>query len=326
MRSPMSSSSSRASRRAARHAVRCGCAAAFCASSPCARGGRVLEVGCGSGVVLRDIAAMVGRRGEAVGVDPSRTILDAARRLSRTAPGARIALRHADGAHLPFTADRFDAALAITVILHVADPLAVVREMARVTRPGGRVGLQDQDFGMLAVTHPDRALTDRIMQGVAAAVYPEPLQRPPPAAPARRRRSAARAAADRLLPGHDARAVDQDLPRAPRRERRALRGGGRGHRPALARWLHRRGGGRHLRAHDDLLRRRRDEARVHDAPGRARCAARAGWPVVISWAAPALAQPKFDGAAALRHVERLVAIGPRVAGTPGGVKAPASTS
>ena len=141
---------------------------------PVSRGGHVLEVGCGSGVVLRDIAAMVGRRGEAVGVDPSRTILDAARRLSRTAPGARIALRHADGAHLPFTADRFDAALAITVILHVADPLAIVREMARVTRPGGRVGLQDQDFGMLAVTHPDRALTDRIMQGVAAAVYPEP--------------------------------------------------------------------------------------------------------------------------------------------------------
>ena len=35
----------------------------------------------------------------------------------------------------------------------------------------------------------------------------------------------------------------------------------------------------------------------------------------------ALAQPKFDGAAALKHVERLVAIGPRVAGTPGGVKA-----
>ena len=35
----------------------------------------------------------------------------------------------------------------------------------------------------------------------------------------------------------------------------------------------------------------------------------------------ALAQPKFDGAAALKHIERLVAIGPRVAGTPGGVKA-----
>jgi hypothetical protein len=46
--------------------------------------------------------------------------------------------------------------------------------MARVTRPGGRVGLQDQDFGVVALTHPDRALTDRIMQGVAEHVYPEP--------------------------------------------------------------------------------------------------------------------------------------------------------
>jgi len=36
------------------------------------------------------------------------------------------------------------------------------------------VGLQDQDFGVVALTHPDRALTDRIMQGVAEHVYPEP--------------------------------------------------------------------------------------------------------------------------------------------------------
>ena len=43
-------------------------------------------------------------------------------------------------------------------MLHVAEPLAVVREMARVTRPGGRVALQDQDFGTVAAAHPDRAL------------------------------------------------------------------------------------------------------------------------------------------------------------------------
>src|SRR2546430_471053 len=95
----------------------------------------------------------------------------------RTAGAARrtpIALRVADAASLPFAADRFDAALAITVILHVADPLRVVREMARVTRPGGRVGVQDQDFGVVAVTHPDRALTERIMRGVAEPAYAEP--------------------------------------------------------------------------------------------------------------------------------------------------------
>jgi len=85
-----------------------------------------------------------------------------------------VALRVGDGARLPFAASRFDAALAITVILHVADPLRVVREMARVTRPGGHVGVQDQDFGVVAVTHPDRELTDHIMQGVAAHIYREP--------------------------------------------------------------------------------------------------------------------------------------------------------
>src|SRR6185436_16648354 len=80
---------------------------------PIAPGARVLEVGCGSGVVVRDLATMVGRRGEVVGVDHSRTVLAAARRLCRPAPG-RITLRLGDAARLPFAAGRFDAALAIT--------------------------------------------------------------------------------------------------------------------------------------------------------------------------------------------------------------------
>ena len=142
---------------------------------PVRPGAHVLEVGCGSGVVVRDLSAMVGRRGAVVGVDTSRAVLAAARRLCGPVAGrARIALRVGDGNRLPFAAGRFDATLAITVILHVAQPATVVREMTRVTRPGGRVGLQDQDFGMLAVTHPDRELTDRILDGVPRHIYEEP--------------------------------------------------------------------------------------------------------------------------------------------------------
>jgi SAM-dependent methyltransferase len=142
---------------------------------PVRRGDRVLEVGCGSGVVVRDLAPMVGRGGEVVGVDPSRTVLAAARPLCRPAAArTRLTLRRASGDRLPFAAGRFDVALAMTVILHVADPAAVVREMTRVTRAGGRVGLQDQDWGMLAVTHPERELTDRILDGVARQIYEEP--------------------------------------------------------------------------------------------------------------------------------------------------------
>ena len=141
---------------------------------PIRAGARVLEIGCGTGVVLRDLMALVGTRGEVTGLDPSRTMLERARVLSRGAGRGRLRLRSGDGNDLPFASGRFDVALAITVILHVADPLRVVKELTRVTRPGGRVGLQDQDFGLVGAAHPDRALTDRILDGVAARIYEEP--------------------------------------------------------------------------------------------------------------------------------------------------------
>jgi SAM-dependent methyltransferase len=142
---------------------------------PVRAGDRVLEAGCGTGVIVRDLAALVGRRGRVVGVDRSLTVLAAARRLCRGHTGATpVSLRVADGARLSFRDDAFDVTLAVTVVLHVANPLAFVHEMARVTRAGGRVALQDQDFGTVAVTHPDPALTDRILGEVAARIYEEP--------------------------------------------------------------------------------------------------------------------------------------------------------
>ncbi len=144
----------------------------FCRIEP---GWRVLEVGSGSGVVTRDLAAFVGARGHVTGVDKSRVLTQAARRNAREAGLARrVDFRLADAAALPFRAGRFDCALAVTVLLHVARPHAMLRELVRVTRPGGVVGLQDQDFGTQVLDHPDRALTRLILDGVTARMYPEP--------------------------------------------------------------------------------------------------------------------------------------------------------
>ena len=141
---------------------------------PVRRNMHVLEVGCGTGVVVRDLAAMVGPGGRVVGVDRSHSVIAGARHLRRADPARpRMAFRVADGARLPFRADRFDVSLAITVLLHVSDALAVVKEMVRVTRPGGRVAVQDQDFGTVVCEHPDRALTARILDGVVAHIYEE---------------------------------------------------------------------------------------------------------------------------------------------------------
>ena len=142
---------------------------------PVRPGDDVLEVGCGTGVIVRDLATMIGARGRVVGIDRSPAIVSAARLLARPHPHrSRMVLKVADGARLPFRAGRFDVALAITVMLHAPDPLTVVKEMARVVRPGGLVGLQDQDFGTMVVPHPDRRLTAKILDEVVERVYPEP--------------------------------------------------------------------------------------------------------------------------------------------------------
>jgi len=144
----------------------------FCGVRP---GWRVLEVGSGTGVLTRDIAAQVGPSGRVVGVDPSRVLISAARRLARDhRPDSRIDFRVGDGARLAFPGNRFDCALAMTVLLHVPNSAAIVGELARVTKAGGIVGVQDQDLGALVLDHPDRALTRRILDGVAARTVVDP--------------------------------------------------------------------------------------------------------------------------------------------------------
>jgi ubiquinone/menaquinone biosynthesis C-methylase UbiE len=138
-------------------------------------GMRVLDVGCGTGVVTRDVARRVGARGTVVGVDPSGALLTVARRRTRLEEsGARPKFRRGDGLALPFASASFDVALAVTVLLHVPGSDRVLEEMVRVVRPGGRVAVLDQDFGTFALDVPDRALTRRIVDGHAERFYAEP--------------------------------------------------------------------------------------------------------------------------------------------------------
>ena len=140
------------------------------------RGQRVLEIGSGTGIITRDAAALLGPRGQVIGVDPSRVMTQAARRLARAAGiGPRLVHAVGDGARLRFAANSFDRVFAVTVLLHVSNSTAILREMVRVARPGGLVAVQDQDFGSLTLDHPDRALTERIMDGVVGRMYPDPF-------------------------------------------------------------------------------------------------------------------------------------------------------
>jgi SAM-dependent methyltransferase len=98
------------------------------------RGGqRVLDVGCGPGALTAELVRRAGADAVSA-VDPSESFAAAVRdRL----PGVDVRLAAAE--NLPFPDGSFDAALAQLVVHFMADPVAGLREMGRVTRPGGVV-------------------------------------------------------------------------------------------------------------------------------------------------------------------------------------------
>jgi ubiquinone/menaquinone biosynthesis C-methylase UbiE len=105
----------------------------------------VLEVGCGAAMCSRWLAAQGARP---VAFDLSAGMLRHARHQARRT-GIRVPLAQADAQHLPFRNDAFDIAFtAFGAIPFVADSAAVMREVARVLRPGGR--------WVFATTHPIR--------------------------------------------------------------------------------------------------------------------------------------------------------------------------
>ncbi len=124
-------------------------------------GERVLEVGCGSGVLCRLVATGLLPGGEMVGVDVAPDMIAAARKLAGAQAGVRFEV--SAGEALPSRDETFDAAFGARLLLHVKDPVSVVVEMARVVKPGGRVVLMDWDWETIVVTHPNRELTRRVL-------------------------------------------------------------------------------------------------------------------------------------------------------------------
>ena len=97
------------------------------------RGQRLLDVGCGPGALTAELVSRAGADAVSA-VEPSASFVAAVR---ERLPAADI--RQATAEQLPFAADVFDAALAQLVVHFMADPVHGLREMGRVTRPGGVV-------------------------------------------------------------------------------------------------------------------------------------------------------------------------------------------
>jgi SAM-dependent methyltransferase len=112
--------------------------AAAVADAGIVAGGVAVDVGCGTGRALPALRAAVGPAGTVIGVDLTPQMLAAARG-SATAGDALLVL--ADARHLPLATASVDAVFAAGLVTHLPDPDAGLRELARVTRPDGRLVL-----------------------------------------------------------------------------------------------------------------------------------------------------------------------------------------
>jgi SAM-dependent methyltransferase len=108
-------------------------AALFADLAGVARGQRALDVGCGPGALTAELVSRLGA--DAVcAVEPSASFAAAAR---QRLPGVSVSRSAAE--QLPFADGGFDVALAQLVVHFMTEPVAGLREMGRVTRPGGMV-------------------------------------------------------------------------------------------------------------------------------------------------------------------------------------------
>jgi ubiquinone/menaquinone biosynthesis C-methylase UbiE len=111
----------------------------------------LLDVGCGPGTITVDLAARVAP-GRVVGIDVSADPLAEARMVADRA-GVEVTFEVGDVYALGVDDDSFDVVHAHQVLQHLTDPVAALREMARVCRPGGVIAVRDVDYGAF-VTFP----------------------------------------------------------------------------------------------------------------------------------------------------------------------------
>lgn len=134
---------------------------------------RILDVGCGPGTITAGLAGYVPR-GRVTGIDSAAGIIEQASGLTRE--HRNLEFTTGDVYALGYPDDTFCVVHAHQVLQHLGDPVRALREMRRVTKPGGLVAARDADYGAM-VWYPGMPVLDdwlAVYQNVARANGGEP--------------------------------------------------------------------------------------------------------------------------------------------------------
>ena len=115
----------------------------------------VLDVGCGPGSITLDLADLVGERGRVTGIDFGQEAVAAARRAARERGDDRTAFIVTELFGADLEPGSFDVVHAHQVLQHLTDPVAALRRMGELCRPGGIIAVRDADYGAMS-WYPER--------------------------------------------------------------------------------------------------------------------------------------------------------------------------
>ena len=121
----------------------------------------VLDVGCGSGLLTHDMAALVGTDGCVVGIDNSQDMLLLAERRCGDLP--QVQLKQCEADRISEETGRFDAVACIQVLLYLLDVSAALSEMHRTLKPGGRIVIIETDWRGTVLNSFDDSLTRKML-------------------------------------------------------------------------------------------------------------------------------------------------------------------
>ena len=126
------------------------------------RGIRLLDCGCGPGTITLDLAKLISP-GQVFGIDLEpgqvRYAQDQARQQRQTNASFGVASIYG----LPFPDGHFDAVFSHALFEHLREPVRALREMKRVLKPSGLVGIRSPDWAGWVV-HPPNALLDQVFR------------------------------------------------------------------------------------------------------------------------------------------------------------------
>ncbi|MCJ1457037.1 hypothetical protein MMC28_007403 [Mycoblastus sanguinarius] len=119
----------------------------------------ILDIGCGPGTITADLAALVPA-GQVVGIDSGSYALELARSTATERGLKNICFKVGDAHALDYPEGFFDVVHAHQVLQYVSDPIRALREMRRVTKPGGMIACREADAGSASYYPEIRGVVD----------------------------------------------------------------------------------------------------------------------------------------------------------------------